>query len=158
MLYEWLNVDELARWPRYSEHSREGFDEFLNVARQVAERYFADHNSRADREPPRLEGGRVRILPEVESALKAFAAAGLTSATMDNALGGVQLPQIDRYVRPLAQGRFFATMCLSEPQAGSSLGDVTTLNIVHLVLARTPGSPPGTKGLSLSDPAGRSGT
>jgi butyryl-CoA dehydrogenase len=105
-----------------------------------------------------MEGGRVRILPEVESALKAFAAAGLTSATMDNALGGVQLPQIDRYVRPLAQGRFFATMCLSEPQAGSSLGDVTTLNIVHLVLARTPGSPPGTKGLSLSDPAGRSGT
>jgi butyryl-CoA dehydrogenase len=215
MLYEWLNVDELARWPRYSEHSREGFDEFLNVAHQVAERYFADHNSRADREPPRMEGGRVRILPEVESALKAFAAAGLTSATMDNALGGVQLPQvihracfawmqganistagyallsiaganlilsqgsadqIDRYVRPLAQGRFFATMCLSEPQAGSSLGDVTTLaspdahgnyrirgtkmwisggdhemgeNIVHLVLARTPESPPGTKGLSL---------
>src|SRR5580692_1869410 len=123
-----------------------------------------------------MEGGRVRILPEVESALKAFAAAGLTSATMDNALGGVQLPQIDRYVRPLAQGRFFATMCLSEPQAGSSLGDVTTLasldahgnyrirgtkmwisggdhemgeNIVHLVLARTPGSPTGTKGLSL---------
>ena len=215
MLYEWLNVDELVRWPRYSEHSRDNFDEFLNVAHQVAERYFADHNSRADREPPRLEGGRVRILPEVESALMAFAAAGLTSATMDTALGGVQMPhvihracfawmqganistagyallsiaganlilshgsadQIDLYVRPMALGRFFATMCLSEPQAGSSLGDVTTLaspdahgnyrirgtkmwisggdhemgeNIVHLVLARTPGSPPGTKGLSL---------
>ena len=84
-----------------------------------------------------------------------------------------------RYLRPLVEGRWFGTMCLSEPQAGSSLSDVVTLaepapdlgerawrlrgakmwisggdheiseNIVHLVLARTPGAPPGVKGLSL---------
>jgi butyryl-CoA dehydrogenase len=73
-------------------------------------------------------------------------------------------------------GRFSGTMCLSEPQAGSSLADVTTRaeptddghyrlfgnkmwisggehemteNIVHLVLARIAGSPAGVKGLSL---------
>ena len=84
--------------------------------------------------------------------------------------------QIDTYVRPMLAGRFFGTMCLSEPQAGSSLADVTTRaepqqdgtyrlfgskmwisagdhelaeNIVHLVLARIPGGPPGVKGLSL---------
>ena len=84
--------------------------------------------------------------------------------------------QIDTYVRPMLQGRFFGTMCLSEPQAGSSLADVTTRaepqsdgsyrvfgnkmwisagehelsdNIVHLVLAKIPGSPPGVKGISL---------
>ena len=84
--------------------------------------------------------------------------------------------QIDTYVRPMMEGRFFGTMCLSEPQAGSSLADIKTRaepqpdgnyrlfgnkmwisagehdlsqNIVHLVLAKIPGSPPGVKGISL---------
>jgi alkylation response protein AidB-like acyl-CoA dehydrogenase len=34
--------------------------------------------------------------------------------------------QIDAFVRPELAGRFFGTMCLSEPQAGSSLSDVAT--------------------------------
>jgi butyryl-CoA dehydrogenase len=76
----------------------------------------------------------------------------------------------------LLSGRFFGTMCLSEPHAGSGLADLRTRaepqpdgtyrlfgqkmwisggdhelseNIVHLVLARIPGGPPGTRGLSL---------
>ena len=84
--------------------------------------------------------------------------------------------QIDTYVRPMMEGRFFGTMCLSEPQAGSSLADIKTRaepqpdgtyrlfgnkmwisagehelseNIIHLVLAKIPGGPPGVKGISL---------
>src|SRR4051794_13834925 len=84
--------------------------------------------------------------------------------------------QIDTYVRPMLEGRWFGTMCLSEPQAGSSLSDVTTRaepqdggtyrvfgnkmwisagehelsdNIIHLVLAKIPGGPAGVKGISL---------
>ncbi|WP_068054487.1 acyl-CoA dehydrogenase [Nocardia xishanensis] len=84
--------------------------------------------------------------------------------------------QIDRFVRPMVEGRFTGTMCLSEPQAGSSLADIVTRaepqadgtyrlfgskmwisggdhelteNIVHLVLAKIPGGPAGTKGISL---------
>lgn len=85
-------------------------------------------------------------------------------------------PQKRRYLAPLLEGRWFGTMCLSEPQAGSSLADIRTQavprgdgryelrgskmwisggeheigeNIVHMVLARTPGSPDGVKGISL---------
>ncbi|MDN7179495.1 acyl-CoA dehydrogenase [Caballeronia sp. SEWSISQ10-4 2] len=92
--------------------------------------------------------------------------------------------QIDTFAQPQIEGRFFGTMCLSEPQAGSSLSDITTRadlegtspwgrqyrlsgnkmwisagehelsdNIVHLVLAKTPGphGKPilGVKGISL---------
>lgn len=84
--------------------------------------------------------------------------------------------QIERYARPMLAGRYFGTMCLSEPQAGSSLGDIRTRatpqrdgtfhiqgnkmwisggehdlseNIIHLVLARLDGAPPGVKGISL---------
>jgi len=81
-----------------------------------------------------------------------------------------------RYMQPMIEGRFFGTMCLSEPQAGSSLGDIRTKaepqddgsylisgnkmwisggehdlseNIIHLVLAKIPGGPAGVKGISL---------
>ncbi len=81
-----------------------------------------------------------------------------------------------RYLGPLVEGRFFATMVLSEPQAGSSLADIRTRavptddghylvtgnkmwtsaaehdlaeNIIHFVLAKIPGGPPGVKGISL---------
>ncbi|GEE02930.1 acyl-CoA dehydrogenase [Gordonia spumicola] len=84
--------------------------------------------------------------------------------------------QIETFVKPMLEGRWFGTMCLSEPQAGSSLADVTTRaekqddgtyrvvgskmwisggdqdiseNIVHLVLAKTPGGEPGVKSISL---------
>ena len=84
--------------------------------------------------------------------------------------------QIDTWVRPMIEGRYFGTMCLSEPQAGSSLADITTRaveqpdgtfrlfgnkmwisagdhelaeNIVHLVLAKIPGGPAGVRGISL---------
>lgn len=82
----------------------------------------------------------------------------------------------ETFVRPMLQGRWFGTMAMSEPHAGSSLGDVITRavpddsgtyrifgskmwisggdheiaeNIVHLVLAKLPGAPAGTKGISL---------
>jgi len=84
--------------------------------------------------------------------------------------------QKERYARPMLEGRFHGTMCLSETGAGSSLADIRTLatprpdgrfrlagakmwisggehelaeNIIHMVLARTPGAPPGVRGISL---------
>ncbi|MDX1502339.1 MAG: acyl-CoA dehydrogenase [Thermoanaerobaculia bacterium] len=86
-------------------------------------------------------------------------------------------PELQRlYCEPLITGRWTGTMCLTEPQAGSDVGasrataeplpdgryairgekiyitfgehDLTE-NIVHAVLARLPGAPPGSRGLSL---------
>jgi butyryl-CoA dehydrogenase len=81
----------------------------------------------------------------------------------------------DTYVSKMITGDWGGTMCLTEPQAGSSLSDIITTavpdgdgykisgqkifisggdyqgaeNIVHLVLARIKGAPAGTKGISL---------
>ncbi len=83
--------------------------------------------------------------------------------------------QKERYVPKLVSGEWSGTMCLTEPQAGSDLAAVRTqavpeadyyrirgqkiyitfgehdmtANIVHLVLARLPDAPQGTKGISL---------
>ena len=96
------------------------------------------------------------------------------AANLIDAFGSPE--QKARFLKPMVEGRFFGTMCLSEPQAGSSLADITTKaepqedgsyfltgrkmwisggdqeiseNIVHMVLAKIPGSPPGVKGISL---------
>ncbi|RMH36839.1 MAG: acyl-CoA dehydrogenase, partial [Deltaproteobacteria bacterium] len=84
--------------------------------------------------------------------------------------------QVGRYVHNMFSGKWAGTMCLTEPHAGSDVGAATTKaikqpdgtykiegtkifisagdhdlteNIIHMVLARTEGAPPGTKGLSL---------
>ena len=98
----------------------------------------------------------------------------LAAANLLRAVGSPE--QIGTWVPAMVQGRCFGTMCLSEPQAGSSLADITTRaepgdggsyrlfgtkmwisggdhelseNIAHLVLARVPGSPAGVRGISL---------
>lgn len=83
--------------------------------------------------------------------------------------------QKERYLPKLVSGEWTGTMCLTEPQAGSDLAAVRmravpsgnhylisgqkifitfgehdmSENIVHLVLARLPDAPEGTKGISL---------
>ncbi|WP_308281126.1 acyl-CoA dehydrogenase [Pimelobacter sp. 30-1] len=215
LLHEWLDVGALTQRERYADHSRETFDAVLDLSAEVAAEHFAPHNALSDEHEPQFDGESVTIIPEVATALKAFADAGLIGASMDAEAGGVQLPrvvqqacfawfqaanvstsgypmltmananlllahatpeQVARFVPPMLEGRWFGTMCLSEPQAGSSLADVATRavrqpdgsfrlfgnkmwisggdhelgdNIVHLVLARVEGAPAGVKGLSL---------
>jgi alkylation response protein AidB-like acyl-CoA dehydrogenase len=50
----------------------------------------------------------------------------LTIANANLLLAHASAAQIERFARPQLAGRFFGTMCLSEPQAGSSLGDIRT--------------------------------
>ena len=84
--------------------------------------------------------------------------------------------QQQTYLTKLIKGEWTGTMCLTEPQCGSDLGILTTKaepnadgsynitgtkifisagehdmvdNIIHIVLARLPGAPEGTKGISL---------
>ncbi len=84
---------------------------------------------------------------------------------------------VETYCEKMYTGQWAGTMCLTEPQAGSALGELTTTarrvdgddywhiegnkifisagdhqltdNIIHLVLARVEGDPEGTKGISL---------
>jgi len=84
--------------------------------------------------------------------------------------------QKEAFLRPIVEGRWTGTMCLTEPHCGTDLGLLKTKaepqadgsyaitgtkifitggehdladNIVHLVLARLPDAPAGTKGISL---------
>ena len=121
------------------------------------------------------ELGGMQLPSMVEKATSSYFTGGnvgtssytfLTIGNANTLLAHGSPEQIDTFVKPMMAGRFFGTMCLSEPQAGSSLSDITTRaeptgdgsyrlkgnkmwisagehelseNIVHLVLAKIPG-------------------
>jgi len=101
---------------------------------------------------------------------------GLTWGAVDAILAHGSEEQKEVYLPKMVSGEWGGTMNLTEPQAGSDVGALTTKatpaddgswrikgtkiyisfgehemteNIIHLVLARTPGGKPGTKGISL---------
>lgn len=108
------------------------------------------------------------------TAVANYAFLTIAAANLLSAFGSEELKA--RFLPPMLEGRWFGTMCLSEPEAGSSLGDIRTTampgddglyrirgskmwisggeqeiseNIVHMVLAKIPGGPAGSKGISL---------
>ncbi|MES1974379.1 MAG: acyl-CoA dehydrogenase [Pseudomonadota bacterium] len=117
------------------------------------------------------------VLDTLGAANMGFALAPTLTVGAIEALGHHGSPaQQALYLPRLATGEWTGTMNLTEPQAGSDVGALRTRaeprgdgswsikgtkifisfgdhdmapNIVHLVLARTPDAPPGTKGISL---------
>ena len=100
----------------------------------------------------------------------------LTQGAADVILAFGTEEQKKTYVENMFNGKWAGTMCLTEPHAGSDVGSASTIarkrddgkyniqgtkifisggdqdltdNIIHMVLARTPDAPAGTKGLSL---------
>ncbi|WP_296402796.1 acyl-CoA dehydrogenase C-terminal domain-containing protein [Psychrobacter sp.] len=102
--------------------------------------------------------------------------AGLTTGCINTLLQYGTDEQKDMYLPKLVEGTWSGTMCLTEPQCGTDLGQVKTKaipqedgtyklngtkifissgehdltdNIIHIVLARLPDAPEGTRGISL---------
>jgi alkylation response protein AidB-like acyl-CoA dehydrogenase len=101
---------------------------------------------------------------------------GLSLGAMNTIMQYASEAQKNIFMPPLTEGRWSGTMCLTEPQCGTDLGQVKTRaeprpdgthaitgtkifisagehdlteNIIHVVLARLPDAPPGTRGISL---------
>jgi alkylation response protein AidB-like acyl-CoA dehydrogenase len=215
LLYEVFDVETLTRYPYFQAHNKKTFDLILDAAHKIGTKLLYPVFEEMDRQPPRLEEGRVKVHPQVGKVLKEFGEGGWISARFSEEFDGGQLPLlaasacwlifcganysaaafpaltagaarlitsfgsqalIDTYVAKMLSGRWQGTMALTEPEAGSSLTDITTTavpvedgtyrikgrkifisagdhdgveNIVHLMLAKIEGAPAGIKGVSL---------
>ncbi len=117
------------------------------------------------------------VQEQLTSANMAFSLCMMLSQGAIEALQAHASPELqETYLTKLVSGEWTGTMNLTEPQAGSDVGALRTRadphadgsyrvkgqkiyitwgehdvapNIVHLVLARLPDAPPGTKGISL---------
>ncbi len=101
---------------------------------------------------------------------------GLSLGAMNTLMLHGTEEQRQTYLTPMTEGRWAGTMCLTEPQCGTDLGQIKaraepaddgsyrisgtkifissgdhdlTENIIHIVLARLPDAPAGTRGISL---------
>lgn len=124
--------------------------------------------------PLMVHSAAYTILDAANNNVPGYWGLTLGSAELIIAFGNEMLNET--YVPSMLEGKWAGTMCLTEPQAGSSLSDVATTayptedghyllkgqkifisggdheqseNFVHLVLARIQGAPAGTKGISL---------
>jgi 3-(methylthio)propanoyl-CoA dehydrogenase len=117
------------------------------------------------------------VMEQLQSANMAFSLCMMLTAGAIEALQAHASPELQAtYLTKLVSGEWTGTMNLTEPQAGSDVGALRSRaephadgswrikgqkiyitwgehdcaeNIIHLVLARTPDAPPGTKGISL---------
>ncbi len=175
-LCEQLATDKFATHNKKSDQNEPQFDgEHVSVIPEVADalKAFADAGLIAAGMDVDYGGMQLPCLIEkagfawfkgANVATSAYAMLNIGNANTVIKCGSPE--QIERYAQPILSGRFFGTMCLSEPQAGSSLSDITTRaepeadgsyrlrgnkmwisggehemseNIIHLVLAKVPG-------------------
>lgn len=176
-LCEQLATEKFATHNKKSDQNEPQFDgERVSIIPEVAEalKAFADAGLVAagiDYEhggmqlPCLIEKAGFAWFKGANVATSAYAMLNIGNANTLIKCGSAE--QIARYAQPILAGRFFGTMCLSEPQAGSSLSDITTRaepeadgsyrlrgnkmwisggehemseNIIHLVLAKVPDS------------------
>jgi len=124
--------------------------------------------------PPFVSAAAGEYFMAANYALIAYAAMGNGTANMIQLFGTPEQKRL--YVRNLTSSKWGGTMLLTEPEAGSDVGALTTAavrnpdgtylltgskifitngehdlaeNIIHPVLARIEGDPPGTRGISL---------
>lgn len=185
-------ADQLARevfWPTFQEFDREGaqFDGEKTTAPKAMHAIWklckeggwfgpaASYDHGGQQFPKSVHVATSFLFNCANTSANMYVGSGGGAAYLIESVGPQEL--IDQYVPKLYGGEWSGTMALTEPDAGSSLGDITTKavkvsegdhylikgvkrfissgdhdlaeNIIHPVLARIEGAPPGVKGISL---------
>jgi alkylation response protein AidB-like acyl-CoA dehydrogenase len=215
VLYDVHSVDDVTKFPHYSQHDREIFDLVLETAEKMGRDQLGPLFQEMDQESPVLDDGQVKVHARVKELMEKLGEGGWIAAKATYEMGGQQLPEMlstacafifsaanysasvypmltrgaahlitefgseelrEKFVSKMFAGKWQGTMALTEPQAGSSLTDIATQaelaengfykikgqkmfisagdhdgvdNIIHLMLARIKGAPPGVRGISL---------
>ena len=215
VLYEQLQVADLAKSEKYSDLNRKMFDMVITEARNLGIKEILPTYSQGDREGVKFENGRVTVPQCFHRPYKLFAEGEWIAMAEDLEVGGQGFPWVIRqaafeyiiganfaiagfgnlahgtakmielfgtqlqkelFLEKVYSGQWGGTMLLTEPEAGSDVGALTTTavknpdgtyslsgnkifitcgehdlteNIIHPVLARIEGAPDGTKGISL---------
>jgi len=214
-LHEVLNVEQLTKFSKYSEHTKDGFDMMLDSAKQISDNLLFPIYTEMDEKKPEMVDGEVHVHPDMKKIMKEVGESGWIVAQEDFHHGGQQMPSTvysaanfifhsantsaasyfgltmgsaelisafgneelqETYMTKMFSGQWQGTMALTEPHAGSSLGDIYSTanengdgsykikgqkifisagdhdaveNVVHLMLAKIDGGPAGSKGISL---------
>ncbi|MBF0441771.1 MAG: acyl-CoA dehydrogenase [Oligoflexales bacterium] len=214
VLHEMLEMENLFKYPEFSEFDRSMVDMTLDCAAQIAQDAMWPTFAEGDKQGAHLENGSVKAPSCYHDLLRTMNESGLPTLAFPQKDGGQGMPHVmdaaarehyvynmgfnlyteatigaagliasfgteqqkRKYMDKMVAGKWGGTMILTEPGAGSDVGALTTKavknadgsysisgskifisggdcdlyeNIVHPVLARIEGDPPGTEGISI---------
>ena len=215
LLHDVLGLEAVLTAESFGHVDRDAVGAVLSAGARFAEQVLSPINGAGDRDPARLEGGRVVMPAGYVEAYRRYAADGWLGLDLPERYGGQGFPRVVQaafaemsngaclafsmlpvmnraaarlllahggeaavleHVPSLVDGTATATIVITEPQAGSDVGRIQTLatphadgrfrlhgakifitfgdhgftdQIIHMVLARTPGAAAGTRGISL---------
>ncbi len=92
LLYEVLDAPALCALPAFSAHSKDTFTPYLDACRRLARGSLFPAYRAMDAEPPRFEGGRVKVHPKMHALWGQLVELGVIAATRPEAVGGQALP------------------------------------------------------------------
>lgn len=170
---------EMDEKPAYFDNGRvKSHPQIKNIMQQAGDNGWIgvcfDHQYGGMQMPFMLSNAINHILEAANNHIPGYIGLTAGSANLIASYGSQELK--DKFIPNMMKGIWGGTMCLTEPQAGSSLSDITTSgvlqddgsykikgqkifisggdhegaeNFVHLALVRIEGAPAGTKGISL---------
>ncbi len=170
---------EMDEKPAHFENGRvKSHPQVKNIMQQAGENGWIgvcfDHELGGMQMPFTLSNAINHILEAANNHIPGYIGLTAGSANLIASFGSQELK--DKFIPNMMKGVWAGTMCLTEPQAGSSLSDVSTSgklqadgsykitgqkifisggdhegaeNFIHLALVRIEGAPAGTKGISL---------
>ena len=92
VLYEQLNVEDLCKYPRWEEYSKEMFDMALEQAEKLAEQEFYPTNKKGDQEGCRFENGLVKVPECFHQPYRLYCEGGWLAMADDPEVGGQGFP------------------------------------------------------------------
>src|SRR4051812_22124993 len=92
LLYEVLDAPSLCALKAFEGHSKETFTPYLDACRRLAREALFPAYRAMDAEPPRFEGGRVKVHPKMQGLWKKLVELGVIAGTRPDAVGGQALP------------------------------------------------------------------
>lgn len=215
VLFEQMQVEDLAKTEKFAEFNKKTIDMIINEARNLAVKEILPTNQLGDREGCEFDNGKVKVPESFHRIFELYREGEWIAMSDDPAVGGQGMPvmvqlsameyftgancafmmypgichgaakvieifgtdkQKEMFLEKMYTGQWGGSMVLTEPDAGSDVGALTTTarrngdgtfeitgskifitagdqdlteNIIHPVLARIEGAPAGTKGISL---------
>src|ERR1043165_8064851 len=91
-LHDVFHVEDLCKRDYFKEHNAESFDMMIESADSLATNHLRTILVEMDRNPPRIENGRVKVHPHMKELMKKFGEDGWISMAAAHKFGGQQVP------------------------------------------------------------------
>ncbi len=92
LLFNVHRTQDLCKYERFKNHSRENFEMILDAADSLAENHLRPILVEMDRNPPKVVDGRIKVHPNMKSLMKTFGESGWISMSAPEKFGGQGIP------------------------------------------------------------------